>query len=111
MSSTVTTLPLRVRTLRWEAEGILGVELVPLQAGTLLPPVQAGAHINLQLAPGLLRSYSLLNTPGERHRYNIAVNRDAASRGGSRQLHERVRPGDGYHAHTVLWHYTWQCHD
>jgi len=87
-------LQLRVRAITWEAEGILGFELVPLSANTLLPPVVAGAHINLQLQPGLLRSYSLLNAPGERQRYNIAVNRDAHSRGGSRHLHTQVRPGD-----------------
>jgi len=86
-------LPLRVRAITWEAEGILGFELVPLAADTLLPPVAAGAHINLQLQPGLQRSYSLLN-PGERHRYCIAVNQDAHSRGGSRHLHAQVRPGD-----------------
>lgn len=87
-------LTLRVRAMTWEAEGILGFELVPLQAGSLLPPFEAGAHINLQLQPGLLRSYSLLNEPGDSQRYLIAVNKDSASRGGSRQLHEQVRPGD-----------------
>lgn len=100
------TLTLRVRALTWEAEGILGVELLPLQADTLLPDFEAGAHIDLHL-PGTgsathlpdagsgaqIRSYSLLNTPGERQRWCIAVNLDAASRGGSRWIHERLRCG------------------
>jgi tetrachlorobenzoquinone reductase len=90
----VAGLALRVRAITWEAEGVLGFELVPEHPGSLLPPVQAGAHIVLSLQPGLQRSYSLLNTPGERHRYQIAVNLDAHSRGGSRHLHQQVRPGD-----------------
>lgn len=94
MPSNAETLRLRVRAVTWAAEGILGFELVPSAANTLLPPVEAGAHINLQLQAGLLRSYSLLNPSGERHRYCIAVNRDTNSRGGSRHLHEQVRPGD-----------------
>lgn len=88
-----TLLPLRVRALTWEAENVLGIELVPAEPDTLLPPVEAGAHIDLHLPGKLQRSYSLLNEPGERRRYCIAVNRDAASRGGSRWVHESLRPG------------------
>lgn len=94
MPATALPLRLRVRAITWEAEGILGFELVPERPDTLLPPVQAGAHIVLSLLPGLQRSYSLLNAPGERHRYLIAVNRDAHSRGGSLHLHQQVRTGD-----------------
>mgnify|MGYP001410734568 CR=1 FL=1 len=86
-------LRLRVRALSWEAEGILGIELVPPGRDVQLPPVEAGAHIDLQLPDGLVRSYSLTNEPGERHRYAIAVNLDANSRGGSRWIHESLRPG------------------
>lgn len=86
-------LPLRVRALTWEAENILGVELVPTTPDTLLPPFDAGAHVDLHLPGNVQRSYSLLNTPGERQRYCIAVNKDAASRGGSRWVHESLRPG------------------
>ncbi len=87
-------MQLRVRAITWEAEGILGFELVPLVAGALLPHFDAGSHIDIHL-PGsaLVRSYSLLNTPGEQQRYCIAVNRDAASRGGSKAMHEAIRPG------------------
>lgn len=85
-------LQLRVRALTWEAEGILGLELVPAQPGGALPPVEAGAHVDLMLADGMVRSYSLTN-PGETHRWCVAVNRDAASRGGSRWIHESLRPG------------------
>lgn len=87
---------LRVRALSWEAEGILGIELVPLREGTELPPFTPGAHIDLHLpTPGrdTVRSYSLTNVSSERHRYCIAVNRDAASQGGSQWIHEHLRPG------------------
>jgi vanillate O-demethylase ferredoxin subunit len=87
------TLDLRVRAITWEADGILGFELVPTAPNALLPAFDAGAHVDLHLGNGLIRSYSLLNAPGERQRWCIAVNRDAASRGGSRFMHESVRPG------------------
>lgn len=87
-------LQVRVRTVTWEADGILAFELVPMPPLKALPAFDAGAHIDLLLPNGLTRSYSLLNAPGERHRYVIGVNKDAASRGGSRYLHEVLRAGD-----------------
>jgi vanillate O-demethylase ferredoxin subunit len=45
------------------------------------------------LPNGLTRQYSLCNDAGENHRYRIAVLRDAASRGGSQAMHERVEVG------------------
>lgn len=88
-----TTLQVRVRATTYEAEGILGFELTPLPPATELPAFTAGAHIDLHLDNGLVRSYSLLNDPQERHRYCIAVNKDAKSRGGSRYLHDSLRTG------------------
>lgn len=90
-------LNLRVRAITWEAEGVLGLELVPLVPGGELPVVQAGAHVDLLLPGGQVRSYSLVN-PGEAHRWCVAVNRDAASRGGSRWVHESL---DAYEAATA----------
>lgn len=87
------TLTLRLRAMTWEAEGILGLELVPAAPGEPLPAFTAGAHIDLHLPGGPVRSYSLLNDPTERHRWCVAVHRDPASRGGSRQVHEQLRPG------------------
>jgi len=87
------TLQVRVRATTYEAQNILGFELVPLDATTALPAFTAGAHIDVHLPGGLLRSYSLLNDPRETHRYRIGVNRDAHSRGGSRHMHEQLRTG------------------
>ncbi|AOZ03296.1 oxidoreductase [Cupriavidus sp. USMAHM13] len=88
------TLQLRVKSITWEADGILSYELHPEPPLKDLPAFGAGAHIDLHLPNGLIRSYSLLNAPGERRRYVIGVNKDARSRGGSRYLHEILRPGD-----------------
>lgn len=81
-----------IRAMRLEAEGILGLELVAAD-GAPLPPFEAGAHIDLHLPNGLIRQYSLCNDPRERHRYRVAVLRDAASRGGSQAVHELLRIG------------------
>ena len=91
------TFQVRLRSITFEAEHILGFELVPLPPAERLPAFTAGAHIDLHLnTPGgpLVRSYSLLNDPGETHRYCIGVNRDPKSRGGSRHVHEALRAGD-----------------
>lgn len=89
----IDTLKVRVRATTYEAQHILGFELVPLDPATALPAFTAGAHIELHLPGGLRRSYSLLNDPQETHRYCIGVNRDAHSRGGSRYMHEQLRTG------------------
>jgi vanillate O-demethylase ferredoxin subunit len=92
--STTETFQVRVKSVTWEAEGILSFELVPMPPRRELPPFTAGAHIDVHLPNGLLRSYSLLNAQDERHRYVIGVNKDAQSRGGSRHVHEALRAGD-----------------
>ena len=84
------TLSVFVHTLRFEAEDIISVELRPVGGGEL-PPFEAGAHIDLHLPNGLVRSYSLCNDSRERHRYVVAVLKDRASRGGSRCVHEQLR--------------------
>lgn len=59
-----------------------------------LPPFKPGAHIDLHLPNGLVRTYSLCNEPADNARYVIAVKREADGRGGSRALHDEVGPGD-----------------
>lgn len=86
-------LRLRVSRIRQEAENIRSFELVPPD-GTPLPPFEAGAHVEVTVPGGAVRCYSLCNTPGERDRYVIAVQREANGRGGSRAMHERVHKGD-----------------
>jgi ferredoxin-NADP reductase len=88
------TLQVRVRSITWEAEGILSFELCPMPPRKALPPFTAGSHVDVHLPNGVLRSYSLLNSQDECHRYVIGVNKDAQSRGGSRYMHETLRAGD-----------------
>jgi vanillate O-demethylase ferredoxin subunit len=92
-----TTDLLRVRVARkvQEAEGICSLDLVA-EDGTALPAFTAGAHVEVQLPfvrAGLARPYSLCNSPAETHRYQIAVLKEPASRGGSRALHDQVHEG------------------
>lgn len=87
------TLRLRITAATWEAPNIVSYELRPREGGEL-PPFTAGAHIDLTLPNGLVRSYSLINSQSERHRYVIAVQKDRGSRGGSKWVHENFRPGD-----------------
>ena len=86
-------LQLRLRQIRWEAEGIASYEFVSAQ-GLALPAFSAGSHIDLHLPRAMVRSYSLLNDPAETHRYVIAVQRDAQGRGGSAWMHQTPRVGD-----------------
>jgi ferredoxin-NADP reductase len=85
-------LDAKVTAIRLEADGVHSFELTSGD-GTPLPPFTAGAHVEVQMSEHLARSYSLANEPGETHRYVIAVQKDAAGRGGSRFMHERVRVG------------------
>jgi ferredoxin-NADP reductase len=82
----------RLRSIRWEAEDICAYSLEPLP-DEHLPPFTAGAHIEVYLMEGLVRSYSLCNDPAEHDRYEIAVHLAPESRGGSRHIHERWKVG------------------
>ncbi|HSW15643.1 MAG TPA: PDR/VanB family oxidoreductase, partial [Ramlibacter sp.] len=75
------------------AEGVLAFDLRPADGG-VWPEFSAGAHIDLHLRAGKVRSYSLVNPPGQTHRYVVAVHLDANGRGGSRHLHQVARAGD-----------------
>ncbi|MFW3897458.1 PDR/VanB family oxidoreductase [Pseudomonas bharatica] len=85
-------MELLIKAMRLEGEDIVGLELVR-EDGAPLPAFTAGAHIDVHLDQGLVRQYSLCNDPHEQHRYCIGVLHDAASRGGSRAVHQRLRVG------------------
>lgn len=88
------SMMLRVRSITYEAEGILSFELVDPSGGSL-PRFDAGAHVEVGV-PGeaLKRRYSLCGSPSDTRGWRIAVLKAANSRGGSRALHEKVRAGD-----------------
>ncbi len=81
-----------VRQLRWEADGVVSVQLQP-RTGGLLPAWEPGAHIDLVLPTGIQRQYSLCGPVGERSYYRIGVRRERTSRGGSEYVHAFLRPG------------------
>jgi vanillate O-demethylase ferredoxin subunit len=91
----MTTQPLRsmrVTARRQETDDIVSFDLAD-PAGAALPAFTAGAHIDIEAAPGLIRQYSLLNDPFERHRYRVGILKDSNSRGGSVAMHE-IQAGD-----------------
>lgn len=61
--------------------------------GRKLPPWTAGAHLDVHIAGGLIRQYSLCGDQHDRRRYQIAVNRCTPSRGGSAAMHDMLQPG------------------
>jgi len=63
-------------------------------AGGELPPHPAGSHLTLTTPGGHRRSYSVTNPPSQRDRYVVAVQREAAGRGGSASLVDDLRTGD-----------------
>lgn len=87
MSPSSETLRVRVTKKTREATDVCSLELVCAK-GQALPAFAAGAHIDIHLqGVGLTRQYSLCNDPAETYRYQIAVLKDAKSRGGSTAMH------------------------
>jgi ferredoxin-NADP reductase len=75
------------------ADGVAGLTLRH-PGGEPLPAWRPGAHVDVVLAPDLVRQFSLCGDPADRHRWNLAVLREPDGRGGSRAVHERVGEGD-----------------
>ena len=89
---TDTLFDLIIRTVRHEAADVVSLELAHPD-GEALPEWQPGAHVDLHLPSGLVRSYSLHGDPGDPRAYRVAVLRAEAGRGGSTELHRIARPG------------------
>lgn len=86
-------LQLQVCGIRLQAEGIHAFEIAHPD-GAELPDVEAGAHVDVHLPGGLVRSYSLAGDPADRSRWTLGVLREPKSRGGSRAMHDSVRVGE-----------------
>lgn len=84
---------LRVTQLRLEADAVISVELRS-PTGDRLPDWSAGAHIPVTLPSGTVRQYSLCGSAEDPHSYTIAVLKVDDGRGGSREVHDRLRLGD-----------------
>lgn len=92
MSNTC-TIPARVRSMRYEAQGVLSLELTRLDDGKL-PPWTPGAHVDVAVGNGIVRQYSLCGDPQDASHYRIGVLREESGRGGSAHVHDVLRTGD-----------------
>lgn len=75
-----------------EADGIVSLELRAID-GSALPRFDAGAHIDVHVADGCVRQYSLCNDPAEDDRYRLGILLEANSRGGSSAIHASFAVG------------------
>jgi vanillate O-demethylase ferredoxin subunit len=89
---TDTLFQVRIGRKATAAQDVVTLDLLNTDGGAL-PPFDAGAHIDIEVRPGLLRQYSLCNDPTETHRYQIGVLRDPQSRGGSIAVHDELAEG------------------
>jgi tetrachlorobenzoquinone reductase len=64
------------------------------QDGGTLPPATAGSHVTLVLPNGMERQYSIILPGAALTEYVIGVKREAAGRGGSAFVHDKLRLGD-----------------
>ena len=87
------TIELTVTGRKVEADGIVSICL-QAEAGRRLPRFEAGAHLDVHVAPGVVRPYSLCNDPSDDGRYVLGVLLEPVSRGGSAAIHSDVHVGE-----------------
>lgn len=85
-------MTLQLTGMRYGARDIVLYEMTSLDDAPL-PPVSAGAHLDLHLPGGMIRQYSLITPLCAANHYVIGVKRDAQGRGGSCWLHDQARVG------------------
>jgi ferredoxin-NADP reductase len=91
-ASTTATIEVVVAGRRDAADGVVELTLAAARGGPL-PAWSPGAHIDLRLADGLVRQYSLCGDPADAGRWRVAVLRERAGRGGSVYVHEQLGCG------------------
>ncbi len=83
-----------VQRIRREAGNVVRLRLVSPD-GRALPRWSPGSHIDVECGDtGLSRQYSLCGDPADAGALEIAVLREADSRGGSAWIHDRLREGE-----------------
>ncbi len=73
--------------------------------GSPMPLVDAGAHIDVVVAPEFLRQYSLSGDPSDRSKFQIAVLREDEGRGGSKLMHRIFQTGRRVHISKPINHF------
>lgn len=90
MNEELLNVVVRKRVL--QGDGVVVLDLTRAD-GSLLPAFAAGAHVDIHLAPGLVRQYSLCSNPSDVSSYRLGVLKDPASRGGSVSVHDILVEG------------------
>ncbi len=85
-------IPVRLQRREAVAQDVVRFEFVAPDGG-LLPPFEAGAHIDVVIAPEYQRAYSLAGDPADRRRYVLGVLNERQGRGGSALMHRAFREG------------------
>lgn len=85
-------LTVQVRKRQLQGDGVVVLDLIPV-GGAKLPTFEAGAHVDIHIAPGLVRQYSLCSDPADSAVYRLGVLRDPASRGGSTSVYDTLLEG------------------
>ena len=75
-----------------QTEGVTKYEFRSLD-GSPLPKFEAGAHLDVVVAPEFFRQYSLSGDPADQSKYQIGVLREREGRGGSDLLHRIFTEG------------------
>jgi cytochrome P450/ferredoxin-NADP reductase len=83
----------RVETKQEVADGVVALTLRQI-TDSPLPRWTPGAHVDLILDGVPTRQYSLCGDPADHHLWRLGILRDANGGGGSRFVHDRLRPGD-----------------
>jgi ferredoxin-NADP reductase len=91
-TGTSPVIPAIITRAETSADGIVIYEFQPV-SGEPLPPWQAGAHLDVVVAPEFLRQYSMSGDPADRSKYQIAVLREDEGRGGSKLMHRIFAEG------------------
>jgi ferredoxin-NADP reductase len=81
----------RLKSITWEAPGVLSLCFTSLD-GSLLPPFEPGAHVDLHLPDGTIRPYSLCGDPADSSQYRIGVREIDGGRA-TAAIHRALRPG------------------
>lgn len=85
-------LKVQVHKRQLQGSGVVVIDLIPV-GGARLPAFEAGAHVDIHVAPGLVRQYSLCGDPADSATYRLGVLKDPASRGGSTGVHDTLLEG------------------
>jgi ferredoxin-NADP reductase len=86
------------------ARGVVALTLTDPH-GDRLPEWSAGSHIDLEIAPGIVRQYSLCGPAQDGHSWTIAVLREEDGRGGSRRIHNELQEGSAVKVLAVRNHF------